>query len=364
MRRLRLLSLIISGILAWSLPLHAQTSATPVIGFLTTASPASRGGEQLAAFHSGLREAGYTEDQNVKIEYRWASDDYSRLPVLAAELVGLRVAVIVAAGGHVSALAAHRATKEIPIVFTTVTDPVKDGLVRSLNKPGGNATGTAGLTSELDPKRLEFLREIKPTAAVIGVLVNPNRPGLDSQSRELKAAADKLNLKLEIQKAATDREIESAFQAFRSLRVDALLVTADPLFNNRRAQVLSLVARHSLPAIYQWREFVTAGGLMSYGPSITEAYRHAGINVGLILKGAKPANIPVVQPTRFQLVINARTARQLGLALPPTLFSIANEVIEESPNLPHESGCGTDETCQLCRRTSEVSGRPENTCSF
>ena len=314
--------------LAWSLPLHAQRSSVPVIGFLSTASPASRGGEQLAAFHNGLRQEGYTEGENVRIEYRWANDDYSLLRVLAKELVDLRVAVIVTAGGHVSALAAHEVTKEIPIAFTTVTDPVKDGLVRSLNRPGGNATGTAGLTSELDPKRLEFLREAKPTAAVIGVLVNPNRPGLESQLGELQAAANKFNVRLEVQKAASDQQLQSAFQAFASQRVDALIVTADPFFNNRRAQVLSLTANQSLPAIYQWREFVTAGGLMSYGPSITEAYRKAGINAGLILKGTKPADIPVVQPTRFQLVINQKTARQLGLALSPYLLSLADELIE------------------------------------
>ena len=219
---------LLGGAAAWPLAARAQQPAVPVIGFLTTASPSSRGGEQLAAFHSGLREAGYTEGQSVRVEYRWASDDYSRLPVLAAELVGLQVAVLVTAGGHVSALVAHDATKEIPIVFTTVTDPVKDGLVASLNRPDGNATGTAGLTSELDPKRLELLHELKPTAPVIGVLVNPNRPGLDNQSRELQAAADKMNLKLEIQKATTDREFDSAFQAFASRGVDALLVTADP----------------------------------------------------------------------------------------------------------------------------------------
>ena len=328
MRRLGLVSVITSVMLAWSLPLHAQRSSVPVIGFLTTASPASRGGEQLAAFHNGLRQEGYTEGENVRIEYRWANDDYSLLRVLAKELVDLRVAVIVTAGGHVSALAAHEVTKEIPIAFTTVTDPVKDGLVRSLNRPGGNATGTAGLTSELDPKRLEFLREAKPTAAVIGVLVNPNRPGLESQLGELQAAANKFNVRLEVQKAASDQQLKSAFQAFASQRVDALVVTADPFFNNRRALVLSLTANQSLPAIYQWREFVTAGGLMSYGPSITAAYRKAGINAGLILKGTKPADIPVVQPTRFQLVINQKTASQLGLALSPYLLSVADELIE------------------------------------
>jgi putative tryptophan/tyrosine transport system substrate-binding protein len=330
MRWVALLSLGASVVLGWPLPLHAQKPAVPVIGFLSTASPASRGGEQLAAFHGGLRQEGYTEGENVRIEYRWASDDYGRLRPLAEELVALRVAVIVAAGGHVSALAVHDVTKEIPISFTTVTDPVKSGLVKSLNRPGGNATGTAGLTSELDPKRLELLYEMKPTAAVVGVLINPNRPGLKTQLPELRAAADRLKLKLEMQEAAGDRDIniEAAFQGFASQRVDALLVTADPMFNNRRVQVLALAAKHSLPAIYQWREFVTGGGLMSYGPSITEAYRQAGINAGRILKGTKPADIPVVQPTRFQLVINRITAKQLGLTVSPALLAIADEVIE------------------------------------
>jgi putative ABC transport system substrate-binding protein len=330
MRGVALLLLVASAVLGWSLPLYAQKRAVPVIGFLSTASPASRGGEQLAAFHGGLRQEGYTEGENVRIEYRWANDDYGRLRPLAEELVALRVAVIVAAGGHVSALAAHDATKEIPISFTTVTDPVKSGLVKSLNQPGGNATGTAGLTSELDPKRLELLYEMKPTAAVVGVLINPNRPGLETQLPGLREAADKLKLKLEMQEATGDRDIniEAAFQGFASQRVDALLVTADPMFNNRRVQVLALAARHSLPAIYQWREFVTGGGLMSYGPSITEAYRQAGINAGRILKGTKPADIPVVQPTRFQLVINRITAKQLGLTVSPALLAIADEVIE------------------------------------
>jgi putative tryptophan/tyrosine transport system substrate-binding protein len=332
MKRLGLFSLVAAGIVAWSLPLslasHAQRPAVPVIGYLTTAAPSSRGGEQLAAFHSGLRQSGFVEGENIRIEYRWANDDYPRLREMAKELVALQVSVIVAAGGHVSALAAHDATSAIPIAFTTVTDPIKDGLVKSLNRPGGNATGTAGLTSELDPKRLELLHDAKPTAEVIGVLVNPKRPGVESQSKELQAAAEKINLKLEFQKAATEPEIERAFQAFASLHVDALLVTADPLFNNRRTQVLSLATRQSLPAIYQWREFVKDGGLMSYGPSITEAYHQAGINAGLMLKGTKPADIPVVQPTRFQLAINQMTANQLGLALSSTLLSLADEVIE------------------------------------
>jgi putative ABC transport system substrate-binding protein len=326
MRRLTLLSLIAFTMAAWPARLAAQQPPHRVIGFLTTASPSSSGSEQMVAFRTGLRDTGYTEGQNIRIEYRWASDDYSRLTTLAAEMVRLRPDVIVAAGGHVTALVTHDLTKEIPIVFTTVTDPVKDGLVASLNRPGGNATGSAGLTSELDPKRLELLHMMKPSADIIGVLVNPNRPGLYYQSRELQQAADRLGVKLTFQNGATDREIDSAFEALASHGSQALLVTADPLFNNRRVQILTLAAKYSLPAIYQWREFVSAGGLMSYGPSITAAYRHAGVLAGLILKGAKPADLPVVQPTRFQLVINSNTARQLGLTPPPDL--LPDELIE------------------------------------
>jgi putative tryptophan/tyrosine transport system substrate-binding protein len=326
--RVAVVSLVASELAAWPLPLHAQQSAPPVLGFLTTASEASRGGDQIAAFHAGLQQAGFAEGKNLRIEYRWANDNYDRLRVSAAELVGLPVAVIVAAGGHVSAIVAHEATKEIPIVFTTVTDPVKDGLVASLNKPGGNATGTAGLTSELDAKRLEFLHSMKPTATLFGVLVNPNRPGLDRQSRELQEAADEMHLKLEFRKAASDQEINDAFQAFASEQAGGVIVTADPLFNNHRAQVVSLAANYSLPAIYQWREFTAAGGLMSYGPSITAAYYHAGVDAGLILKGAKPADIPTVQPTRFELVINKKTAGMLSLHIPDELLTTADEVIE------------------------------------
>src|SRR6516165_2178663 len=223
MRRLTLLWIIAFTMAAWPMRLAAQQPPDRFIGFLSTASPSSSGSEQMVAFRTGLRDTGYNEGQNIRIEYRWASDDYSRLTTLAAEMVRLRPAVIVAAGGHVSALVAQDATRDIPIVFTTVTDPVKDGLIASLNRPGGNATGTAGLTSELDPKRLEFLQKLKPTAAVIGVLVNPNRPGLYDQSKELQAAADKIGVKLSFQNAAAAQEIDTAFEAFAAAGAQALL---------------------------------------------------------------------------------------------------------------------------------------------
>ena len=328
MRRLELISLLAAWALLWPLPLSAQRSTMPVIGVLSSASVELRGGEQFAAFDSGLKESGYVDGQNVRIEYRWANDNYARLPALAAELVRLRVAVLVATGGTVSAQAAHKATKEIPIVFTTVTDPVKSGLVASLNRPGGNVTGTAGLTSELDPKRLEVLQQLKPTASVVGVLVNPKRPGLKRQVQDLQMAADKMKLKLEVQEAATEGEIDTAFDTLARQRVDALLVTADPFFNSRRAQVVDLAARFAIPAIYQWREFVAGGGLISYGPSITEAYHQAGVNAGRVLKGAKPADMPVMQPTRFELVINLKTAEAMGLQVPRLLLTRADALIE------------------------------------
>jgi putative ABC transport system substrate-binding protein len=325
----RLFFIVVFGALAWTPALHAQQGAMPLIGVVSTSSPAAKSGELFASFLLGLRDGGFVENQNIRIEYRWASDDYSKLRGFADEFVRLKVGVIVAAGGHVSALAVHEAaTREIPIVFTTVTDPVKDGLVASLNKPGGNATGTAGLTSELDPKRLEILRELKPIAGVIGVLINPNRPGLETQVAELEDAAAKLAVKLQFRRAANEREIDVAFASFAEQKVDGLIVTADPLFNNRRSQVVALAASAAIPTIYQWRQFVSVGGLISYGPSITEAYRHAGESAARILKGDKPTNIPVVQPTRFEMSINRWTARQLKLDLPPSLISRADEVIE------------------------------------
>jgi putative tryptophan/tyrosine transport system substrate-binding protein len=322
-----LLTLLIGVVIAWSPPAHAQSASRPVIGFLNSGSAGSRG-EQFAAFDRGLGEAGYIDGQNVTIEYRWANDDYGRLPALAAELVRLPVAVLVAGGGPVSALAAKAATKTIPIVFTIAADPVKSGLVASLNRPGGNITGTAGLTSELDAKRLELLHQLMPKASVIGVLVNPNRPAYEGELRELQAKAGDMKLKLVVQKAGAEGEIDAAIEALTRQKVGALLVTADPFFNSRRAQVIALVTRYAIPAIYQWREFAAAGGLMSYGPSIVAAYHQAGVYVGRILKSAKPSDLPVVMPTRFELVINLKTAKALGIDVPYPLLAIANEVIE------------------------------------
>jgi putative ABC transport system substrate-binding protein len=327
MSRRKSILLIVAAAVMWPLLLSAQQPAMPVIGILNSASAGAQGA-QYAAFHRGLKEAGYVEGQNVTIEYRWADNHYDRLPALAADLVGRRVAVLVAAGGPVAALAAKSATATIPIVFTTVSDPIKSGLVTSLNRPGGNVTGTAGLTSELDAKRLELLHQIKPAAGAIGALVNPNRPGLEDQLKDLRAAADKMKLKLEVQEAGTERDVDTAFETLARQRVDALLVTADPFFNSQRARLVALAAHHAIPTIYQWREFVAADGLMSYGPSIADAYHQTGIYVGRILKGAKTTDLPVMQPTKFELVINLKTAKMLGVEIPATLLARADEVIE------------------------------------
>lgn len=328
MNGLKVLTLCASSVLWVVTPSEAQQPSMPVIGFLSTAAPSARDTDQVIAFHRGLSDSGFTENQNVRIEYRWTSNDYTKLPIFADELIKENVSVIVAAGGHVVALAARKATTTIPIVFTTVTDPVKDGLVASLNRPGGNATGTAGLTSELDAKRLELIRELIPNAATVGVLVNPKRPNVDIQLRDIRTAAEKLGLGLDVHRPVTVDEIADAFKAMAAKHVDAVVVGADPFFNNNRPRVISLASEFSIPAIYQWREFVAAGGLISYGPSITEAYQHAGRVAGQILKGTKPADIPVVQPATFVLAINRQTAGKLGLNVPQSLLLLANEVIE------------------------------------
>ena len=328
MSRNRSISLILGAALICALPLRAQQRENAIVGFLTSGSASSLHKLWVAAFHRGLGESGYVDGQNVTIEFRAADDQYDRLDAFAAEFVRNRVAVIVAAGGPVSALAAKRATNTIPIVFTTISDPVKSGLVDGFSRPGGNATGTAGLTSELDAKRLELLHQAKPTARVFGALVNPDRPGVEANSKELHAAAQTIGVKLIIENAGPRHALDPAFGRLAKQRIDALVVTADPFFNFRRAQVIALAARHAMPAIYQWREFVADGGLMSYGPSITDAYRQAGVYAGRILKGEKPADLPVMQPTKFELVINQKTARTLGVEIPAMVLARTTEVIE------------------------------------
>jgi putative tryptophan/tyrosine transport system substrate-binding protein len=324
-RRREFISLLGGGALAaWPLGARAQQPAMPVIGFLSSAS--RRPFEHLVtAFRRGLNDTGYLEDRNVAIEYRWADNQYDRLPAMAADLIERRVAVIVASGGNIAALAAKTATTTVPIVFTAVADPVQGGLIAALNRPGGNVTGISALTAELDAKRLELLCALVP--GVIGVLVNPNRPNADIQLRDVEAAAHLIKRQLIVRSASTEHEIDTAFASLVQQRIGALLVTADPFFSNRRAQFVALSARHAMPAIYQWRDFAASGGLMSYGPSLTDAYRQAGIYAGRILKGEQPADLPVLRPTRFEFVINLKTAKALGLDV-RALIARADEVIE------------------------------------
>jgi putative ABC transport system substrate-binding protein len=328
MSRHGLISLILSAILALTVPVRAQDRKIPVIGFLTSGSIGSLNKNWVAAFKRGLGESGYVDGQNVTINYRGADDQYDRLDGLAAEFVRDQVAVIIAAGGPVSALAAKRVTNTVPIVFTTISDPVKSGLVDGLAHPGGNVTGTAGLTSELDRKRLELISQIKPSARVVGVLVNPRRPGVETNLRDIRDAAEALGVEVIFQNAGPEDLLDTAFERFAERRIDALVVTADPFFNFRRAQVIALATRYAMPAIYQWRDFVMDGGLMSYGPSIADAYYQTGVYAGRIIKGDNPADLPVMQPTRFELVINQKTARSLGIEVSPVMLTRATEVIE------------------------------------
>jgi putative tryptophan/tyrosine transport system substrate-binding protein len=318
---------LIGGAAAWPLVARAQQPAMPVVGFLSSAS-ARPFTQVVMAFSEGLKELGYVDGQNVAIEYRWAEDRYDRLPVLAAELVRHPVAVIVASGGPVSALAAKGATATIPIVFTAVSDPIGSGLVESMNRPGGNTTGVAALTIELDAKRLELLREIAPAAASIAALVNPYRPDVQTQLTGMQDAAQSVGLNLLIVKAGDERELDASFEMNGQQKFDALLVGADPFFNNRREQLLTLLARHGKPAIFAQREFVLAGGLASYGTSLSDAYRQAGVYAGRILRGEKPSNLPVVQPVKFETAINLKTAKALGLDVSPAFVARADEVVE------------------------------------
>ncbi len=319
--------LILGGALvAWPLAARAQLKVIPVIGYLgNTPGPAAR---LTAAFHQGLSETGYVEGQNVAIEYRWAEGHYDRLPALAAELVGRKVDVIVSTVGTPSAVAAKDATSTIPIVFRGGGDPVGDGLVASLARPGGNLTGVILLADELTPKRLELLSELVPQARVIALLVNPNNATAERIIGDVQAAARVRGLQLHILKAASENEIDAAFASLVQLHAGALVVGADPFLSSRREQIVALASRHAVPSIYAWREFADSGGLISYGASLTAAFRQVGTYTGKILKGAKPADLPVQQPTTFELVINLKTAQALGLTVPQSILARADEVIE------------------------------------
>jgi putative ABC transport system substrate-binding protein len=309
----------------WPLAARAQQPAMPVIGFLRSTSAADST-HFVAAFRQGLKEAGFVEGQNVAIEYRWAENQLDRLPVLVADLIHLSVAVIVA-----NAPAAHVAkdtTTTVPIVIVTGGDPVKDALVASLNRPGGNVTGVTFLAGQLGAKRLELLRQLVPKATTIGVLVNPSSPETEVERRDLQDAAQAIGQQLIILDVSSDRDIETAFATFVQRGAGALLVGAGPFLTSRREQLVALAARYSLPASYDLREFVVAGGLMSYGTSITDAYRQVGIYTGRIIKGEKPADLPVVQSTKFEFVINLKTAKALGLTVPQIMQMTADEVIE------------------------------------
>jgi len=310
------------------LAVGAQPAAMPMIGYLGSASPdvfASR----LRAFRQGLSEAGYVEGRNVVIEYRWAEGQYDRFPALAADLVRHKVAVIAAPGSTPAAVAAKAATTIIPIVFVTATDPVETGLVASLNRPGGNATGVAVLSVETGPKQLEVLHEMIPKATAIALLVNPTSPLVaETQSRALQAAARTLGLKIHVLHASTERDFDTVFATLVQRRANGLVISSEALFTNRSTLLAALSLRHGVPAIYQFREFAAAGGLMSYGPSLTDGHRLAGVYVGRILKGDKPADLPVQPSTKFELVINLKTAKALGLTIPQSVVMRADELIQ------------------------------------
>src|SRR3954454_62365 len=327
MRRRDFVGLVGAGVLAWSSATRAQQVAIPVIGFLSARSPAEAV-PALRAFHESLAQAGFAEGRNVGFEYRWAEGRYDRLPELAAELVSRRVDIIAATGGDPSPLAAKAASTNVPIVFTMGGDPVSAGLVASLNRPGANITGATLMGVELGPKRLELIRQLIPGASAICFLVNPHFPQTSSEIHEVNEGARALGIKLTVLPATTETEIERAFDIVARQRFDAMIVGTDPFLLSRRDQLARLALGNKLPTMSHLREFVVAGGLISYGPSILAAYRQAGEYVGLILKGAKPADLPVMQPTKFDLAINLKTANALGVTVTPTILAVADEVIE------------------------------------
>ena len=326
-KRREFITLLGGAVAAWPLAARAQQAAMPVIGYLESRSPDGMT-DRLRAFRQGLKDTGYVEGENVRIEYRWAENQVDRLPMLAAELVRQRVNVIATTGGPEVALAAKAATMTIPIVFGVTEDPVPFGLVASHSRPGGNATGVNFLDAELGSKQLGLLRELIPAAARIGLLVNPKSPTPERAMTDVTAAASAMGLQVDVVQASDSREIESVFGTLVHNKADALLVGPDAFFVSRRLQLAILAARHALPAVYNVREYPEAGGLMSYGTNVRDAYRQIGVYVGRILKGAKPADLPVMQSSKFELVINLPTARALGIHVPPTLLARADEVIE------------------------------------
>jgi putative tryptophan/tyrosine transport system substrate-binding protein len=317
---------LLGGVAAWPLAAGAQQPATPVIGFLSSLSLAATE-RFVAAFRQALKEAGYVEGQSLTIEYRWAEGQYDRLPALTADLVRRQVAVI-AAFGPPAALTAKAATATIPVVFVLGSDPVKLGLVASLNRPGGNITGINFFSNTLEPKRLGLLHELVPGAALIGVMFNPTRSDAETQSKDIEAAARAIGTRILVLNAGSERDFDMVSATLGEQRVGALLVSADPFFTARRQQIVALAAHHGIPALYELREFAIAGGLMSYGTSLIDAYRQAGVYTSQILKGARSADLPVVQSIKFEFVINLKTAKTLGLTVPDRLLALADEVIE------------------------------------
>jgi putative ABC transport system substrate-binding protein len=318
---------LVGGAAVWPLSARAQQPAMPLIGYLGAQSPAAFA-SRVRAFRQGLGETGYAEGRNVAIEFRWAEGQHNRLSALAADLVSRQVAVIVAPGGAPAALAAKSATTTIPIVFEMGADPIAMGLVGSLNRPGGNLTGVSSLNVEVTPKRLEILHELVPTAAVLAVLVNPTSPTADSQLRNLQAAANTLGLQLHVLHASTERDFDTVFATLLRLRAGGLVVASDTFFATHSEQLAALTVRHAVPAIHQSRDFSTAGGLTSYGGSFVESHRQAGVYTGRIIKGDKPADLPVQQVTKVELFVNLKTAKTLGVTVPLPLLARADEVIE------------------------------------
>jgi putative ABC transport system substrate-binding protein len=326
MRRREFITLL-GGAAAWPLAARAQQPAMPVIGFMSARSPTDSV-HLLEAFRQGLKDGGLIEGQNVTVEYRWAHGDYAQLPALASELVDRRVAVLLGVGGDASALAAKAATSTIPVVFGMGSDPVQAGMVASLNRPGGNVTGVNLLVNDLEPKRLGLLNELVPGTAMIGALLNQKFPPVAQQARDVRDAAQTIGRTVNLFYASNDAELEAALAAVADQRAAALLSGADPFFDTRKDRIIGFAAQRQLPAIYHFREWAVAGGLMSYGVSLTDTYRHFGAYAAKIVRGAKPADLPVLQSVKFELVINLKTVKALGLTVPPGVLAIADEVIE------------------------------------